>query len=244
MALHLIESDVDVDALIRWASRNHGNKRQLDIGYSLHCLITSMYGSAALQPFRYLRKREAPTATLMGYSALDASSLDELSQLAAAPSALNVIQNLRSKAMPEKISLGKRIGFDLRVRPTRRRTVEGIRHERDAFTSLHDDPHKPEIVDRTQCYLDWVEEHLKKNGAALERDATSIRSVLLSTVVRDQKQQRSNNKHKLPDVIVQGNLEVADELKFNEAVMTGIGRHKAYGYGMLLFRPVNGKASC
>ena len=40
-----------------------------------------------------------------------------------------------------------------------------------------------------------------------------------------------------------GELEVTDPEAFNRLLATGIGRDKAYGYGMLLLRPPRPAAS-
>ena len=40
-----------------------------------------------------------------------------------------------------------------------------------------------------------------------------------------------------PDATLHGDLEVADPEAFTQLVRRGVGRHKAYGYGMLLLRP-------
>ena len=42
-----------------------------------------------------------------------------------------------------------------------------------------------------------------------------------------------------PDAILQGTLAVSNEETFAEILRNGVGRHRAYGYGMLLLRPPN-----
>ena len=40
-----------------------------------------------------------------------------------------------------------------------------------------------------------------------------------------------------PDATLHGVLTVQDPVTFGRLIRNGIGRHKAYGYGMLLLRP-------
>jgi CRISPR system Cascade subunit CasE len=40
-----------------------------------------------------------------------------------------------------------------------------------------------------------------------------------------------------PDAILQGDLILNDPERFQMMLAQGVGRHKAYGFGMLLLRP-------
>jgi len=40
-----------------------------------------------------------------------------------------------------------------------------------------------------------------------------------------------------PDAIVHGVLVIHDPAAFSALLVRGVGRHRAYGYGMLLLRP-------
>ena len=40
-----------------------------------------------------------------------------------------------------------------------------------------------------------------------------------------------------PDVLIRGILQVADPQQFGQLLAQGIGRFRAYGYGMLLLKP-------
>ena len=42
-----------------------------------------------------------------------------------------------------------------------------------------------------------------------------------------------------PDAVMRGNLTVTDSDSFVALLARGIGRHRAYGYGMLLLRPAS-----
>ena len=40
-----------------------------------------------------------------------------------------------------------------------------------------------------------------------------------------------------PDAVMRGVLTITDPDAFSSLLASGIGRHRAYGYGMLLLRP-------
>jgi CRISPR system Cascade subunit CasE len=40
-----------------------------------------------------------------------------------------------------------------------------------------------------------------------------------------------------PDVVLSGQLRVVDQQAFAHLVARGVGRHRAFGFGMLLLRP-------
>jgi CRISPR system Cascade subunit CasE len=91
---------------------------------------------------------------------------------------------------------------------------------------------------RFQVYCAWARTRLQSGGAAtvshLEVDGFRLVSQrrrgrgtagrTLTTLIR-------------PQVLLSGVLTVEDEGAFARLLATGIGRHRAFGYGMLLLRP-------
>ena len=49
--------------------------------------------------------------------------------------------------------------------------------------------------------------------------------------------QRGSKRLEGPDVTFHGELIVTDAVAFAKNLTAGVGRHTAYGYGMLLLRP-------
>jgi CRISPR system Cascade subunit CasE len=43
--------------------------------------------------------------------------------------------------------------------------------------------------------------------------------------------------HEKPDVTLRGRLSITDSAAFADLLRRGVGRHKAFGFGMLLLRP-------
>ena len=125
----------------------------------------------------------------------------------------------------------------MRIRPTRRLTRPigdtGKCHvaERDAFLMQALDE-TTETRSREAVYQDWLRERLARCGGATLESAT-LQSFQRTRAVRKQRARYSEG----PDALMRGNLVVTDGEAFAELLSTGVGRHRAYGYGMLLLRP-------
>lgn len=239
MSLQMIQARVTLPALYRWAGRRDLMSATFDEGFALHCLLNSSFGEGTLRPFRLMYPRGASDATLYAYSDFGQQQLDERADNFAEPEFRTVVHDIQSKAMPDRFAQGRQLGFDLKVRPVRRRTVEGStkQRERDAYLCALDVHERADVatsVSREQVYMDWLAERLQANGALLDRESTGLKSFQRTQVIR-QRQQRKGIEG--PEVIVQGQLTVSDSEQFQHVLARGVGRHCGYGYGMLLLRP-------
>lgn len=231
MALHLIQAQVQLGELYHWAGSRHLMPRIFDEGYALHCLLNSSFGEKQFQPFRLLYPRDAKVATLYGYSQANADELTEMAMTFAEPSFARIVTGkLQGKLMPDNFSKVRRLGFDIKVRPTTR----GKAGEQDAF--LHAAIQSPDqLLSRELVYRDWVLNRLQKNGATMKQESPfTIASYRRTRAIR-QAGQRSGSEG--PEVVVHGELQITDPDAFDQLLSRGLGRHKAYGYGMLLLRP-------
>jgi CRISPR system Cascade subunit CasE len=247
MSLHLVRFDPDARAAAIWfhaenlASRD-GQRDHQDAGYAWHALLTAVFGrERAPRPFRVLARRGRPPQ-LLAYSAHDGASLRAHAAEFACPRALAALgaDRLAAKPMPV-FAAGRRLAFSLRVRPTVRRDRDGDRRQTAeldaAVAALGPRPHDP--ADRAAVYLGWIRRQLEAAGAAVE-------SLRLDGVIGDLAPRRGR-----PDpagvrrlvnvpghsVTAAGGLRVVDAGPFAAALARGIGRHRAFGYGMLLLSP-------
>jgi CRISPR system Cascade subunit CasE len=51
-------------------------------------------------------------------------------------------------------------------------------------------------------------------------------------------QERRSTRSTIPAVTVRGLLEVRDGAEFGQTMMRGVGRHRAFGFGMIVLRSV------
>ncbi len=238
-ALHLAVASVSLPAMLRWGeergltrlARRRG-RAVVDEGLILHHLVRETFGPGALQPFRLLAARGEEAGHLYGYSALEAGALRESAQAIASPLALRAIglERLASKPMPNGWRAGQRMGFDVRVLPTRRSSRaeaggDGRRsREFDAF-----DGAGPRPQGRESAYLDWLAERLAP-AAALERDSCRLAAHRRRPAVRGRRLIPSS------EAVIQGTLAITDPPAFSALLAAGVGRHRSYGYGMVLLR--------
>jgi CRISPR system Cascade subunit CasE len=239
MSLHLVELPLHLPDLHGWAAKRGLSKGTFDEGLALHHLLGEVFGPAALQPFRLMVAPRATQATLYAYSSQPAQALLETAKNVTLPSecALLNLEHIRSLPRPaETWQAGARFGFDLRLRPVVRlasaltsdKTTFAKGAEIDAFLAetLRNDQARP----REEVYLDWLAKRLSP-AAKLERNTTRLHKFQRQVV------QRGGKRIEGPDATILGNLTVQDPQGFAELLARGIGRHRTYGYGMLLLRP-------
>lgn len=252
MTTHLFHVPMDMRRFNRWAAqRDLVRNGSFDPGCLLHVLLSGMFGKGVLQPFRLLWSERRRNAALYGYADRDLAGLRRTAEETATPDCIHVIdpRNMRSKRMPAEFERGRRLGFDVRVRPVRRllrALPDGDRNkaapkgtELDAFQLEMIRGSRPEAsgpgsATRESIYTKWLAERL--DGAA------ALEECRLAGFRRTRAVRRKGKGPEGPDAVLHGTLAVFDPERFGEILRNGIGRHRAYGYGMLLLRPPNCKA--
>ncbi len=254
MKLHLIHVPLDMRRFNRWAGERDLMRRgTFDAGYAFHILLSSMFGKGMLQPFRLFASERRRKAALYGYSGTDQTELRRLAATVAPPDCEAVVdpRRLRSKPMPTRFEEGERLGFDLRLRPVRRvrgdlpdsRIGASLKRgsEVDAFLLelIRRFPARPGKlatsaaaeagVTRQSVYSEWLSERL---GKAASVEHCELASFQRSRVIRG-----STGGPEGPDAVLHGTMTVGSEDEFGRVLRKGVGRHRAYGYGMLLLRP-------
>ena len=256
--LHLIRADIDVLHFRRWM----GSRRIVDDDHAMHCLLAECFGDMRPQPFRLMLPRDGRHGTLYGYARSSADELRDEASLFACPLQTRAmpLASLDSKPMPSAWQAGRRLGFEVRIRPVVRPTKNAGRRECDRHylrekkdgsrqTCPHCRPRKEcdafqyEAIKhpkgemrltREEVYREWLQKRFEhKGGAILDLNTAELVSFRRTRAVRKLHRLYSEG----PDVLMRGELEISDGTKFAEMLAGGIGRHKAYGYGMLLLRP-------
>jgi CRISPR system Cascade subunit CasE len=98
--------------------------------------------------------------------------------------------------------------------------------ELDAFT--HAQIHRPDIT-REEAYSDWLRKQLA--GAA---EVSDCRVAELRT---ERMHRKGGGPFAHPNVVLEGGIQVTAEETFSALLARGVGRHRAFGFGMLLLRP-------
>lgn len=254
--LLMIQLEVRAAGLVHWA-RTHDLPLD-DEGYLLHRLLRDAFGPLAPQPFRWFAPTDRAPGRLLAYSChgkaelRDALALAEPLLDAALPEA-----GIDDRAMPEAFAAGTTLGFEVRACPivrTRRGDGENSR-ELDVF--LHRALAAPteEPIDREAVYREWLTPKLAAGGAEVAEarvhhlDQTPLvrrrhrkpRQGTAEPEGRPQRLQRTAGGRRImarrPDVTFRGTLRVTDPEAFAALLARGVGRHRAFGFGMLLLRP-------
>lgn len=241
MNLHLLRLEPNAATLAQWATRNRLLSSDGDYGYALHALLAAAFGKQAPKPFRYLGGRQGLLAYATG-------ELEEL-RLGAALATPDVaralgLDTLDGRLFPAAWRSDQCLAFETRVRPVVR-TADG--RERDAFLhALGDSPsaemaaEQSSIARRESIYAEWLSKQLAADGAAVLVNA-QMDSFALTRVLRrggtGDNGKRKTTQTAGPDVVFKGQLKVGDPQAFAGLLARGLGRHRAFGFGMLLLRP-------
>lgn len=246
-SLHLLHMMPDARLLAAWVARHHARheREPADLGDALHGLLLAAFGEAAPQPFRYLGVQHG----LLAYTSLDLDAVrskvalaDPLASRTLGLGETEAHDGFQLRPFPTRWQAGHVLGFEVRVRPT----VRGAKGERDAF--LHAvDRALGAPVQRQDVYVRWLRDHLSPQGgenrqawqsAVSLMDDVHLTSYQRLRIVRRTQCAEGVARHGQvidgPDAVLKGHLRVADPPAFARLLARGVGRHRAFGFGMLL----------
>ena len=246
-SLYLLHTQPDARLLAAWVARHHTRheRQPADMGDALHGLLRAAFGEAAPQPFRYLDERQG----LLAYTALGADALRTQVALAdpLAAQTLGLNSNgqhdgYRLRPFPTQWREGQVLGFEVRLRPT----VRSAKGERDAFLHAAEQAQGAPLQ-REAVYVQWLREHLApREGATREAwqgavdllDDVHLAGFQRQQVVRRTQAMGGESRRGRvidgPDALLKGHLRVRDAASFAQLLARGVGRHRAFGFGMLL----------
>ena len=234
-ALQMMRADVNMQEFQRWM----GTRRLQDPDHAMHCLLRETFGDLAPRPFRLVVPRGGARGVLYGYGHADADGLHEAANTFAEPLQTRAIPptGIDSKPMPSEWKPGKRLGFDLRVRPVIRKSRNADRPgvELDAYQVLAETyPKEGMPHSREQVYAGWLSDQLHRHdGAELESGQAKLVSFQRTRAFRKARSRYVEG----PDAVLRGVLVITNPEAFANLLSRGVGRHRAYGFGMLLLRP-------
>jgi len=234
---HLIHMRPKLNRLLPWAQRQGliPDRGQGDLGYAFHAVLKAAFADVAPQPFSfrsdqgllaYTTQAEAMCAAV----AMATPEVADMLGLDATPQS----PGLLIRQFPTDWKVGQLLSFEVRVRPVVRKDDKEI----DAFLSAA--MRMPDaVLLRETVYADWLKRQFESVADLHEIRMTEFS---LSTVVRRATTHAESGRPKRPvqgqDAVFSGVLDVRDSAAFTSLVARGIGRHRAFGFGMLLLKPV------
>jgi CRISPR system Cascade subunit CasE len=246
-SLNLLHTQPDSRLLAAWVARHHTRheRQPSDLGDALHGLLRAAFGDAAPQPFRYLDERQG----LLAYTKLDSDAMraqvalaDPLAAQTLGLGATGQHAGYRLRPFPMLWPAGKILGFEVRLRPT----VRAAKGERDAFLHAVEQA-KGAPLDRQVVYVQWLREHLAPRDGAIREvwqgavdllDDVHLAGYQRQQIVRRTQpaggEARRGRVIDGPDTLLKGHLRVREPAAFAQLLARGVGRHRAFGFGMLL----------
>jgi CRISPR system Cascade subunit CasE len=191
----------------------------------------------AVDDLRSAIVRQPDALFLLAYAGVDDAALTA----EMGPMRSEIVRRCESRPMPE-LAAGQRLGFRTRVCPIVRTRKPGSRslgvnrhgrvkhREIDAFIHATLIAPKDVSVDREAVYTHWLGRELERRGAG------SLETGHLVEFRRERMRRRGASIER-PNVVLEGDLTVVDPVAFRALLIRGIGRHRAFGFGMLLLRP-------
>lgn len=243
MTLHLVRLRPDLPRLVAFAAAARVLPRGGDLGYAIHLALRRALGTAAPQPFRLIE----PTGELYGYAG-DAAALEAAAALPAMTAEIEsaraalAIDGLAIRPMPTEWRRGARYRAEVRLRPVRRTGKDKRRPDRpgehDAFGLAVRGLPPDQWPAPQQIYLGWTRQKLKDGGAEPLDDLRLV--AMTRTEVMRRRHAGPGAACRCfdgPDITVAGTVAVADPAAFAALLARGVGRHRAFGFGMMLLRP-------
>ncbi len=239
--LQMLRIDIDLVAFHHWAYRRRlASRHILDEGFALHCLLVESFGLLAPKPFRLITPRHKRTdhGVLYGYGCKDAEEMKESAVLYADPLQLKALSggSIASKPMPVMWRPKRQLGFEVRIRPTRRRArgnkSPGTEHDAFQIEAMRY-PENGMPRSREAVYIDWLAEQFEKRGGA-QLESAAMESFQRTKAIRKLRQRPIEG----PTAVMRGVISITEGEAFAALLASGIGRHRAYGYGMILLRPI------
>lgn len=245
--LHMLRFRVRLPRLFELARRRNLSRATGDTGYLVHCLLGELFGEGAPKPFHLIGRGGSSRGgrdwqEILAYSVRGEKELREYASTFADPGNHAAIDwpTFAGKSLPRQWPAGQRLGFEVRLCPVVRKSCEESSRRRivemDAYQSyrmqLPEGQSEPD--GREQIYRRWLAERAELRAARLV-DMRMIQSRRIRLLRR--KKNRAVKQCERPDVTMRGQLEVVDGEAFSSLLARGIGRHRAFGFGMLLLKP-------
>ena len=249
-SLFIVRLVLDRRAVLRVGARQRLGQA-VDEGALLHAGLSQLFATSsdhvkvplrsfAVDDLRAAAVREPEALPLLAYSDMDARAL----AAAMGPSKSQLVRQCDTREMP-LFSEGQRLGFRTRICPVARTRKAGDRalatdrlgrarhREMDAFVHATLAVGQSARLDREAVYVRWLDGQLGRGGAS------TLERARLTEFRRESMRRRAGARLERPNAVLEGTLTVRDTAAFRALLARGIGRHRTFGFGMLLVRPAS-----
>jgi CRISPR system Cascade subunit CasE len=230
------------ERIVTHATRRNLPTWSIDNGYLVHSILGEAFGDGAPSPFAIQDERGRRLGVL-AYAGLSAEALQERARRFADPLVYDTIHwpTFASKPMPASWPEASSYRFQVRAHPVvrlaRKDAPFKVGAEVDAYLARcwQEPPEVP--VSREEVYERWLKDWFARREAAEIDDILVTRFQLTRLTRRTQGSQRSARHPEGPDVTFTGRCRVTHPEGFLDVLRRGVGRHRGFGFGMLLLKP-------
>lgn len=245
-ALRMVRLAVDARRLLSLAGKSLPPQND-DLGFLAHQLLASLFGEGTVQPFRTLEEQRR-NVEILGYTIKSEEELRSHAETFSDPLAHGGVDwsGFAVKPMPDGWAPERLLGFEVRICPVVRlasaRSVAWKGEPRDLQAGAEMDAfvHARHLngepgASRETAYREWLQQRLAPAAELLEAGMAAFRRLRL--LRRTHEPSRVSRLLERPEALMRGTLVIRDPAAFAELLARGVGRHRAYGFGMLLLRP-------
>lgn len=231
--LFLVKSHVDIEFLRSWGKRHQHLGPQNDFGYVIHAILEILFRKNRPQTFYF----DSSNDNLYFYSNFSRAQLTKqlTKKNRAACCGLglgNLCHDCEVLDITSMTAMDQQLSFQIKTSPTKRLTGSG--REVDVF-SVTDGSEQ----ERHAAYKKWLHARILESGLGdVNIDDVAIEQH--SVLRREKRIVDSKNRKKVvidvPVALFTGTFTVHTRKCFLESLLNGIGRHKAFGFGMLMIK--------
>jgi CRISPR system Cascade subunit CasE len=238
--LYMLELKFDVASLYRFLHTQGLPDGEDDaaLSYGIHAWLSTAFGELAPVPWRLLMDKHRPPR-ILGYTHHAADSFQQRLTDFAEPGVFQVCPEpqvmIASRVMPTW-QVKRKIGFQTLVCPIGRKSRSGV--EKDLFLIHADAQDSNTQLDREKIYCEWVKQKFNDFSVTVDKIRLSgFRLVKQKRKTQATTKNRAFHRIIRPSALLEGVITIKDPAKFNLFLKRGIGRHRSFGFGMILLRP-------
>lgn len=214
----------------------HSGGPGTDDGYRLHTVLTALFGDTAPKPFYF--RTVGRQVEVLGYTDQGADMLMDKARLFGEPAWVTALEgHLHTKSIPS-VPDGQRLGFRVNVLPTVRTCNNQCRKGAEVDVWLAAQLRQPAgsaPLNREVVYNEWFRQAIERQGGVRLESCglDGLRGMRLARRNQEGAFCRSDQR----EAVFHGILETTDAVAFRALLRRGVGRHRAFGFGMLRLVP-------
>lgn len=233
---YIIQTTVDVVKAARHLQSFFNRDQMADDSLVLKTMLTEAFGGPVIRPWAVHSIRDGK-ATLVGYANVDADEANSRRALAL-PSVQAAVGEAVGARLPQ-LKDGDHYRFSVTLVPTIRvtKSEDGPRYgERDAYLVEIDRGGGTTDLSRDEVYRRYLQDRLA-GGELLH---TRLAGFRLLRMTRPGKERAAVKT--MPEAVLEGVLRVTEGASLVTTMTEGVGRQRAYGFGMMRLQPETHRA--